>query len=445
MKISDVMTRNVRVIPPDRTIRDAARLMDEMNVGSLPVCDGRRLKGVITDRDITIRATAAGLAPDNTLVRDVMSDNVWWCFDDDDVDHIVELMSDHQIRRLPVVDHDKHLVGIVALGDLATDAEDRASQALRRISSPSEPDRSIAGGQERPRRDRLTEDERRELARRAHDDRDEDRGRGHAVRSRRGASRGGFRFRDQDDERAAFGIGGGPVGAGERNPKMRGGFGGEGYQNYGDDNGTYDTGRGGGGYRPRQFGAATATGWWERPGDDSREDERRMQNRERTWSLVSERRDHGNYGSGPGNTRFENDATGSRGEVRRGEHRGKGPRSYQRSDDRIREDINERLTDDARLDASEIEVSVSGREVTLSGTVRDRNEKRWAEDLAESVSGIAHVQNNLRVGQHQPGHATGTEAGDSGAASGNPGSGTSGVTAGSEAGGRSSGRQRQTS
>jgi hypothetical protein len=227
---------------------------------------------------------------------------------------------------------------------------------------------------------------------------------------------------------------------------MRGGFGGEGYQNYGEDYGRYDTGRGGGGYRPRQFGTSTTTGHWEHPGDDSSEAERRMQDRERTWSLVDERRDHSNYGSGPGNTRFGNDATGSRGEVRRGgEHRGKGPRSYRRSDDRIREDIGERLTDDVLLDASEIEVSVSEREVTLNGTVRDRAEKRRAEDIAESVSGVSHVQNNLRVGQHQPGHPSGMEVGDSGLATGNPGSGTAGIAAGSPSGGHTTGRQRQTS
>ncbi len=123
MKISDIMTRNVRVVSPDRTIQEAARLMDEMNVGALPVCDGRRLRGMVTDRDITVRATAAGLPPDTTRVRDVMSDNVWWCFDDDDVDHIVELMSDHQIRRLPVVDGEG-LAGIVTIDDLAVRAGD---------------------------------------------------------------------------------------------------------------------------------------------------------------------------------------------------------------------------------------------------------------------------------------------------------------------------------
>ncbi|MFC4173206.1 CBS domain-containing protein [Microvirga sp. GCM10011540] len=457
MKISEIMTRNVRVVAPDKTIQEAARLMDEMNVGVLPVCDGRRLRGMITDRDITVRATAAGLPPDTTRVRDVMSDNVWWCFDDDDVDHIVELMSDHQIRRLPVVDHDKHLVGIVALGDLATDREDQASHALHRISIPSEPDRtgtlsSSRADQTRDRRPSpLTGDERRELERRMRGDDDDWRHRPNDYREREGRgqsgrARGGdqFRFREEDDVRAAFGSFGYPGQEPRRDARMRGGYGGEGYQNYGDEY----AGRGsaGSGFHPPRYGASTITGERARPGDDSSETDRRMQDRERTWSLVNERRDHSNYGSGPGNNRFSNDATGSFGEVRRGEHSGRGPRNYQRSDDRIREDINERLTDDPLIDASEIEVTVENREVTLSGTVRDRGERRRAEDLAESVSGVNHVQNNLRVGQQQAGHRTGTEAGDAGAATGNPGIGQTGSRAGSPAGGRSSGsgRQRQT-
>jgi len=456
MKISDIMTRNVRVVSPDKTIQEAARLMDEMNVGVLPVCDGRRLRGMITDRDITVRATAAGLPPDTTRVRDVMSDNVWWCFDDDDVGHIVQLMSDHQIRRLPVVDHDKHLVGIVALGDLATDSEGDASRALRHISTPSEPDRTgtpssaradqtRGGGQPR-----LSGDERRELDQRLERDDGDWRHRPHDYRESgrryagRDERRGGveFRFRDEDDVRAAFGSFGDPGEEAMRDARMRGGFGGESYQSYGDEY----AGRGsaGRGYRPKRYGASTITGERARPGDDSSENDRRMQDRERTWSLVNERRDHSNYGMGPGNTRFANDATASRGEVRREDHRGRGPRNYQRSDDRIREDVSERLSDDPRVDASEIEVSVQNREVTLTGTVRDRNEKRWAEDIADSVSGVTHVQNNLRVGQRQGDHRTGTEAGDAVAASGNPGSGPAGTTAGTVPGGRTSGRQRQT-
>ncbi|WP_445503163.1 CBS domain-containing protein [Microvirga sp. G4-2] len=456
MRISDIMTRNVRVVSPDRTVQEAARLMDEMNVGVLPVCDGRRLRGMITDRDITVRATAAGLPPDTTRVRDVMSEEVWWCFDDDDVGHIVQLMSDHQIRRLPVVDHDKHLVGIVALGDLATDDEQDASRALRRISTPSEPDRTGTPSEARADQTRrggqarLTGDERRDLDRRLGQEDDDWRHRPHDYRERgrryvaRDERRGGveFRFRDEDDVRAAFGSFGYPGEERARNAPMRGGFGGEGYQSYGDPYAERDSS--GRGYRPRHYGVSTVTGESARPGDDSSEGDRLMQDRERTWSLVNERRDHSNYGMGPGNTRFGNDATASRGEVRREDHRGRGPRNYQRSDDRIREDVSERLSDDARVDASEIEVTVQNREVTLTGTVRDRNEKRWAEDIAESVSGVSHVQNNLRVGQRQGHHHTGTEAGDAVAASGNPGSGPAGTTAGTAPGGRTSGRQRQT-
>jgi hypothetical protein len=86
--------------------------------------------------------------------------------------------------------------------------------------------------------------------------------------------------------------------------------------------------------------------------------------------------------------------------MRSGEHhRGRGPKGYQRSDERIREDVNDRLTDDPHIDASEIEVTVSNREVTLSGTVNSRFEKRHAEDLAETISGVTHVQNNLRIQQ----------------------------------------------
>lgn len=448
MKILDVMTRDVRVIQPDRTVRDAARLMDEMNVGVLPVCDGRRLVGMITDRDITVRSTAAGIAPDQHAVPEIMTDNVEWCFDDDDVDEIVEIMSRHQIRRIPVVDRGKRLVGIVALGDLATDSEENASRALRKISTPSEPDRSGTPSSARADqtrehvRARLTDKEQRQLdERRRQRDRDEASRRPAQLRGSRGGvaaseNRGRFRFREEDDVRAAFGSFGRPGEENAGNAQMRGGFGGDGYQSYGEDYAGHSTGEFGGGYMPRRFGASDATGYRDRPGDDSSPDDRRMQRLERTYSLVNERRDRDNYGVGPGNTRFGNDATGSYGEVRRGEHAGRGTKGNQRSDDRIREDVNERLTDDPMIDASEIEVTVQAREVTLTGSVRDRNERRRVEDLAESIPGVTHVQNNLRVGQRQPGHPSGSELGDSGVATGNPGIGTAGTTAGSSAGGR---------
>jgi CBS domain-containing protein len=457
MKIADVMTRDVRVIQPDRTVREAARLMDDMNVGVLPVCDGRRLVGMITDRDITVRSTAAGMAPDRHSVSEIMTDDVEWCFEDDDLDEIVEIMSRMQIRRIPVVDRGKRLVGIVALGDLATDSEQHASRALGRISTPSEPDRSAAPSRARADQTReraparLSDEERRELEERhrRHDRDDESRDRmsrtrGNDRRDFDDSRDERFRFREEDDVRAAFGSFGRPGEENARNQQMRGGFGGEGYQNYGEDYAGHSTGASGGGYRPRRYGTATITGDRARPGYDSSEDDRRMQGVERTYSLVNERHDRDNYGVGPGNTRFGNDATASRGEVRRGEHAGRGPRGYGRSDDRIREDINERLTDDAMIDASEIEVEVRDGEATLTGTVRVRSEKRRAEDIAESVRGVKHVQNNLRVGQHREGHPSGTEIGDSGVATGNPGIGQSGARPGSPAAGRTTGRERQT-
>jgi hypothetical protein len=228
-----------------------------------------------------------------------------------------------------------------------------------------------------------------------------------------------------------------------RNAQMRGGFGGEGYNNYGEDYRGHTTGPGGGGLPQRRASGSDLLGRTPQPGDDSSPADHRSQNIERAYTLVNEGRDHRNYGVGPGNNRFGNDATGSRGEVRRGGHSGRGPRNYQRSDDRIREDINEGLTDDAMLDASEIDVTVQNREVTLTGSVRDRNERRRAEDIAEAVQGVTHVQNNLRVGQHQAGHRSGMEVGDSGVATGNPGIGTAGGTAGSAAGGRTTGDNRK--
>ncbi len=142
MKVSDVMTRNVEVISPDASLREAARKMDNLNVGVLPVCDGQRLVGVLTDRDITVRATAIGESPDVTRVDEIMSGEVWWCYDDDAIEDVAHRMGEKQVRRMPVVDHNKLLVGIVALGDMATDLAPGTEDALRQISEPSEPDLS---------------------------------------------------------------------------------------------------------------------------------------------------------------------------------------------------------------------------------------------------------------------------------------------------------------
>jgi len=140
--IADIMTRDVRSVSPQETVMRAAQLMDEMNVGALPVCEGSKLIGMVTDRDITVRATAAGQAPDSTHVQDVMSAQVRWCYEDQTVDEVMEQMSDTQIRRVPVLDHDSHaLIGIVSLGDMATKHSAQVDRTLEEISNPSEPDR----------------------------------------------------------------------------------------------------------------------------------------------------------------------------------------------------------------------------------------------------------------------------------------------------------------
>src|SRR4051812_38265635 len=106
--IADVMTRDVRSVSPQETIRRAAQIMDEMNVGALPVCDGQRLVGMITDRDITVRAASVGEGPEDTLVEEIMTEDVVHCFDDQPVDEVLQDMRDIQIRRVPVVDHETH-------------------------------------------------------------------------------------------------------------------------------------------------------------------------------------------------------------------------------------------------------------------------------------------------------------------------------------------------
>ena len=143
-KISDVMTRGVEVIRPAETLQRAAQRMDELNVGALPVCEGESLVGMITDRDITVRATAAGLDPNETPVSDVMTEQTRWCTEEQSVDEVMRQMSDVQIRRLPVLNGAHELVGIVSLGDLAVRQSGHIDGALREISSPSEPDRSSA-------------------------------------------------------------------------------------------------------------------------------------------------------------------------------------------------------------------------------------------------------------------------------------------------------------
>jgi CBS domain-containing protein len=133
------MTRHPRTIRPDSTVAEAASMMRGLDVGSLPVCDGSRLVGMLTDRDIAVRSTAEGRDPHTTYVRDVMSSGVAWASEDDPADQAARIMQERRVRRLPIVDERKNLVGVVSLGDLAVDTGNDAlsGETLRRVSEPT--------------------------------------------------------------------------------------------------------------------------------------------------------------------------------------------------------------------------------------------------------------------------------------------------------------------
>jgi CBS domain-containing protein len=136
MRVSNCMTSDVHVAGPEQTIREAAQTMAQLDAGVMPVGENDRLIGMITDRDIAIRGVAMGRGPD-AKVRDVMSAEVKYCFDDEDIDDVLHNMRDLKVRRLPVLNRDKRLVGIISLGDLAANGETaEAGEALGGISQP---------------------------------------------------------------------------------------------------------------------------------------------------------------------------------------------------------------------------------------------------------------------------------------------------------------------
>jgi len=135
-QVAEIMSTEVCTIEPQETLRRAAQMMQEYDIGALPVCQDRRLLGMVTDRDITVRGVADGLDADSTTVSDVMSGDVQCCRDDQDAQEAMRLMGERQLRRLPVVDARKNLVGIVALADLATRQGDHIDQTVREISEP---------------------------------------------------------------------------------------------------------------------------------------------------------------------------------------------------------------------------------------------------------------------------------------------------------------------
>jgi CBS domain-containing protein len=143
MQIREIMTRDVEVVPFDAPVREAAAKMKQLDVGVIPVCDGQKLTGVLTDRDIAVRLAAEGRNPSETRVADIMTRDLYYCFEDQEVEEAATVMEAGQIRRLPILDHDRQLVGIISLGDISvrSDEKNAAAEALEGISEPAAPRR----------------------------------------------------------------------------------------------------------------------------------------------------------------------------------------------------------------------------------------------------------------------------------------------------------------
>ena len=142
--VSQVMTRGARTLSPSDTVAQAAQLMDELNVGVIPVCDGEKLVGMVTDRDIVVRGVAQSLDARTAKLSEVMSGHVRCATEDQSVEQVLGVMAEAQIRRMPVVDGKQRLVGIVTIGDIAAKVRDddaEVAESLGDISSPAAPDR----------------------------------------------------------------------------------------------------------------------------------------------------------------------------------------------------------------------------------------------------------------------------------------------------------------
>jgi CBS domain-containing protein len=140
VKVKDIMTTDLYLTGPDAPVTEAARLMKDFDIGLVPVCRKQEVVGVVTDRDICIEVVAKGRVADRSRVEEIMSSPVVWCYDDTPVEEAARMMETRQVRRLIVIDRNKKLAGIVALGDVATRANERlAGEALEKISEPTHP------------------------------------------------------------------------------------------------------------------------------------------------------------------------------------------------------------------------------------------------------------------------------------------------------------------
>ena len=137
MKVKDAMHKGVDWVSPDTPVSELAKLMREHDIGAIPIGENDRLIGMVTDRDITMRAVAEDRLPSSTSVRDVMSEKIYYCFEDDDVEEAARCMAENQVRRLPILNRDKRLTGIVSLADIAKTHEECEKTALEGVSEPS--------------------------------------------------------------------------------------------------------------------------------------------------------------------------------------------------------------------------------------------------------------------------------------------------------------------
>jgi CBS domain-containing protein len=141
MKVKDIMTKEMEVIPGSASVKEAAEIMKRYDIGSLPIVEGSRVVGILTDRDIVLRSDAPGHDPNEVTVKDIMTGKLAVVSADQDVTEAARLMAERQVRRLPVVDRDMQLIGIVSLGDIAEDVKQKevSAEALEKISKPSKP------------------------------------------------------------------------------------------------------------------------------------------------------------------------------------------------------------------------------------------------------------------------------------------------------------------
>jgi CBS domain-containing protein len=139
MQVHDIMTTSVRTVTADSTVQDVAKKMDDENVGALPVCDGEQLIGLVTDRDIVVRSTSAGQDPAKTSVRDVMTAPVTYAIEDQTIEEVAEVMKEQAIRRMPVLDREHHLVGMLSVDDLMLGPQRTAVDVVQAVTDVERP------------------------------------------------------------------------------------------------------------------------------------------------------------------------------------------------------------------------------------------------------------------------------------------------------------------